>query len=92
MLRWAIPEFRLPQATVEKEIQRLEKMGAAFQCGVSIGKDKTIDDLKKDFQAIIIATGCPKHGTLNMEGEDLAGVYHGLPFLRDVRTGQAPAV
>lgn len=92
MLRWAIPEFRLPQATVEKEIQRLEKMGAAFQCGVSIGKDKTIDVLKKDFQAIIIATGCPKHGRLNMEGEDLAGVFHGLPFLRDVRTGQAPAL
>lgn len=92
MLRWAIPEFKLPQATVEKEIQFLTKMGAAFQCGVAIAKDKTIDDLKKDFQAIIIATGCPTHGRLNMEGEDLAGVYHGLPFLRDVRAGQAPAV
>jgi NADPH-dependent glutamate synthase beta subunit-like oxidoreductase len=77
---------------VEKEIQRLEKMGAAFHCGVSIGKDKTIDDLKKDFQAIIMATGCPTHGRLNIEGEDLSGVYHGLPFLRDIRTGQAPAV
>jgi NADPH-dependent glutamate synthase beta subunit-like oxidoreductase len=92
MLRWAIPEFRLPQANVEKEIQRLETIGAAFQCGVSIGKDKSIDDLKKDFQAIIIATGCPKHDRLDMEGEDLAGVYHGLPFLRDVRAGQAPAM
>jgi NADPH-dependent glutamate synthase beta subunit-like oxidoreductase len=92
MLRWAIPAFKLPQAIVEKEIQRLEKMGAAFQCGVTIGKDKTVDDLKRDFQAIIIATGCPTHGRLNMEGEDFAGVYHGLPFLRDVRADQAPAV
>jgi NADPH-dependent glutamate synthase beta subunit-like oxidoreductase len=92
MLRWAIPAFKLPQAIVEKEIQRLEKMGAAFQCGVTIGKDKTVDDLKRDFQAIIIATGCPTHGRLNIEGEDLAGVYYGLPFLRDVRAGQAPAV
>ncbi|MGD9073986.1 MAG: FAD-dependent oxidoreductase, partial [Desulfobacteraceae bacterium] len=39
-----------------------------------------------------IATGCPTHGKLHIEGEDLAGVYHGLPFLRDVRAGQAPAV
>ena len=92
MLRWAIPEFKLPQAIVEKEIQRLEKMGAAFECGVTIGKDKTLDDLKRDFQAIIVATGCPTHGSLNMEGEDLAGVYHGLPFLRDVRAGQDPPV
>jgi NADPH-dependent glutamate synthase beta subunit-like oxidoreductase len=92
MLRWAIPAFKLPQAIVENEIQRLEKMGAVFQCGVAIGKDKTMDELKKDFQAIIIATGCPTHGKLHIEGEDLAGVYHGLPFLRDVRAGQAPAV
>ncbi len=92
MLRWAIPEFKLPQAIVEKEIQLLEKMGATFQCGVAIGKDKKVDDLKEEFQAIIIATGCPSHGRLHVEGEDLPGVYHGLPFLRDVRAAQAPAV
>jgi NADPH-dependent glutamate synthase beta subunit-like oxidoreductase len=92
MLRWAIPAFKLPQAIVEKEIQLLEKMGAAFQCGVTVGKDKSIDDLKKDFQAIIVATGCPIHGKLFLEGEDLTGVYHGLPFLRNVRAGQASAV
>jgi NADPH-dependent glutamate synthase beta subunit-like oxidoreductase len=93
MLRWAIPEFKLPQAVVEKEIQLLQKMGVVFECGVTIGKDKTIDDLKKDFQAIILATGCPTYGRLNMEGEDLPGVYHGLPFLRDdVRAGQTPAL
>ncbi len=92
MLRWAIPEFKLPQAIVEKEIQVLEKMGATFQCGIAIGKEKPLDDLKKEFQAIIIATGCPTHGRLNVEGEDLARVYHGLPFLRHVRAAQAPAV
>jgi NADPH-dependent glutamate synthase beta subunit-like oxidoreductase len=92
MLRWAIPEFKLPQAIVEKEIRLLEKMGATFQCGVTIGKAKTLDDLKKEFPAIIIATGCPSHGRLNVEGEDLPGVYHGLPFLRDVRATQPPAM
>jgi NADPH-dependent glutamate synthase beta subunit-like oxidoreductase len=92
MLRWAIPEFRLPQGVLEKEIEWLRKMGVTFNCGTFIGQDKTLDQLKKDFHAVIIATGCPQHARLNMEGEDLPGVCHGLPFLRDVRADRAPAV
>jgi len=48
--------------------------------------------LKQEFQAIIIATGCPRHATLDVDGEDLSGVYHGLPFLKQIRNGDAPAV
>ncbi len=92
MLRWAIPEFRLPETVLEKELDVLRKLGVDFRCGIAVGKQKTIDELKRQFQAIVIAFGCPKHLTLNIGEEDLAGVYHGLPFLRDVRCGKSPEI
>ena len=90
MLRWAIPEFRLPQNIVEEEIYLLKKLGVQFSCGVSIGKDKTLEDLKEVYQAVIIATGCPRYAGLNIKGDDLPDVYHGLPFLNAVRKGKNP--
>jgi len=90
MLRWAIPEFKLPRVVLEKEMELLTKMGVTFQCGVTIGKDKSLEELKRDFQAVIIATGCPIYGKLQMEEDDPPGVYHGLPFLHDVRAGRPP--
>ena len=88
MLRWGIPEFRLPKAALDREIEILTRMGVVFNCNIAIGKDKTIDQLKNEVQAIIVATGCPVHGKLNIKGEDLPGVYHGLPFLKEARSGQ----
>ena len=92
MLRWAIPEFRLPLVVLENEIGLLTKMGVQFQCGVSIGKNKSLDELKQEFQAIIIATGCPRHVTLDIEEENLKGIYHGLPFLKEIRDGRTPSI
>jgi NADPH-dependent glutamate synthase beta subunit-like oxidoreductase len=88
MLRWGIPEFRLPKSVLDREFEMLGQMGVLFNCNVAIGKDKTIDELKNEFQAVIVATGCPEHGKLNIKGEDLPGVYHGLPFLKDARSGK----
>jgi NADPH-dependent glutamate synthase beta subunit-like oxidoreductase len=92
MLRWAIPEFKLPLDVIAREIGRLSKMGIDFQCGITVGRDKTIDELKQMYAAVLIATGCPKHQTLDIEYETLAGVYHGLSFLKDVRNNNAPEV
>ncbi len=92
MLRWAIPEFRLPQNVLEKELAVLTRLGIDFQCETAIGQDKTIDELQQQYKAIVIATGCQKSLRLDMNDEDLPGVYHGLSFLRDVRSGQKPQV
>jgi NADPH-dependent glutamate synthase beta subunit-like oxidoreductase len=92
MLRWAIPEFRLPQDVLEKELAVLSSLGIDFQCGTTIGNDRSIDDLKQQFQAIVIATGCQKPLQLGISDEDLPGVYHGLSFLKDVRSGKKPKV
>ena len=97
MLRWGIPEFRLSLAVLEEEIELLKNMGVQFCCSVAIGSyktetNKTIGELKKEFQAIILATGCPNHAKLNVKGEDLPGVFHGIPFLQDVRAGKQPEI
>jgi NADPH-dependent glutamate synthase beta subunit-like oxidoreductase len=92
MLRWAIPEFRLPEQVLDQELAVLTTLGIDIQCGTAIGKDKSIAELKQQFQAIVIATGCQKPLRLDMGDEDLPGVYHGLSFLREVRSCQNPKV
>ncbi len=92
MLRWAIPEFRLPLEILEKEIRVLEEIGISFKCGIRLGRDKSLEKLKSDFDALVVAVGCAKHGELNLAGEDSPGVFHGLPFLRSVRNGKPPEI
>ncbi len=91
MLRWAIPEFRLPVPVLENEIKLLERMGIIFNCCEAIDGDR-ITTLRKNFETVIIATGSSGHRLIGIEGEELPGVYHALPFLKAIRSGNAPAV
>ena len=90
ILRWYIPVYRLPQDVVERELKLLERMGVVFECGVAIGKDKTLTQLHKDFGAVMLATGLHGYQKLNIKGADCNGVLYGLPFLKAVRDNAAP--
>lgn len=90
MLRWAIPSFRLPDKILGSEFRRLKAMGIVFKGGIILGKDISMDKLAKDYDAVIIATGCPKSKKLGIEGEEFTGVFHALSLLHDVRDGQRP--
>jgi NADPH-dependent glutamate synthase beta subunit-like oxidoreductase len=92
MLRWAIPEFRLPSEILEKEFELLTNMGVRIEYGITIGREKSLETLKQEFQAIIVATGCSQHATLEIDGEALQGVHHGLPFLKEIREGKLPTI
>jgi heterodisulfide reductase subunit A2 len=89
MLRYAIPEYRLPKAELGEEIHFIEKLGVTIRCGVEIGTEITLDDVKKDYDAVFIGTGAPKGLLLGVKGEDADGVMDGLRFLRAVNTGEA---
>ena len=91
MLRYAIPEYRLPKEEVRKEIRYIEKLGVKIQCGTEVGKDITLDTIKNDFDAIFVGTGAPKGLLLGVEGEDLPGVVDGIRFLRAVNSNEAVA-
>jgi len=92
MMRWAIPEFRLPGEILSKEFTRLEAMGATIKGGVKLGNDITLDELVVGFDAVIVATGCPKSKRLGIQGEENKGVHYALPFLHEVRKGESPHV
>ncbi len=92
MLRWAIPEFRLPRNVLAREIDLLTAMGVDIQCNTAIDGKQSLAELKNRFQAIILATGRPKHVTLDSKGENHPDVIHGLPFLRAIRGGNPPQI
>lgn len=89
MLRFAIPEYRLPGTIVGRMIDLLEGMGIAFRCDVEIGKDISADSLRQDFDAVLIATGAWKTPTIGIEGEEYT--RSGLDFLKAIRLGQPAA-
>ncbi len=82
MLRYGIPEYRLPKAILDREIAHFEKMGVKINCGKKLGTDITLDELESRFDAVVLAVGCWKASGMRCEGEELATL--GIDFLRDV--------
>ena len=82
VLVYGIPEFRLPKAIVQKEIDKLASMGVEIQTNVVIGKTITIDELLEDgYEAIFIGSGAGLPNFMNIPGESLKGVYSANEFL-----------
>ncbi len=92
MLRYAIPEYRLPKGELAKEIAYIEKLGVAIRCGVEVGQGVAIEAVRQDHDALFIAAGAAAGVSLGVDGEDLSGVMDGLAFLRKVADGEAMAI
>lgn len=93
MLTNGIPNFRVDKAVVNSEIDVLREMGVEFRCGVEVGKDVTIQQLRDEgFKAFYVAVGLQKPMKLNIEGEELDGVVAGLDLLRGVNKGTITAL
>jgi len=85
MMLNGIPSFRLEKDVLQAEIDVLEKMGVEFRCGVEIGKDKTIDDLRKEgYKAFYLAIGLQGGRNAGVDGEDAKGIESGISFLKRV--------
>ncbi|MBR1565236.1 MAG: FAD-dependent oxidoreductase [Oscillospiraceae bacterium] len=93
MLRYGIPSFRLEKPVLDAEIDVLKELGVIFRCGVEIGKDVTIQELRdQGYNAFYLAVGAQKSASLGIPGEDLKGVWGGIDFLREVNSGARPAL
>ena len=92
MLRYGIPEYRLPREVIDKEVERITDLGVEIRYGVAIGKDTTLDDLRRDYDAVFVAIGAHTGKTLGVPGEDGPNIYTGTDFLRQVATGNPPPV
>lgn len=89
MMTIGIPQYRLPRDIVDIEVQRIKNMGVEIKTNVNVGKDITIEDLRKEgYLAVFLSIGSQECKNLNLEGEEMAGVYPGVDFLLDVNLGK----
>ena len=85
MLMNGIPSFRLEKDVVEAELDILRELGVEFRCGVEVGKDVTIAQLREQgYQSFYVAVGLQSGGKLNIPGGDADGVMAGIDFMRQV--------
>lgn len=89
VLMYGIPEFRLPKRIVYEEIEYVKSLGVEIETDVVVGKTVTIDELRKEYDAIYIATGAGTPKFLNIPGENLNGVYSSSEFLTRVNLMKA---
>ena len=85
MLTYAIPNYRLPEAVVDSELQKLIYLGITMKLCTTVGKDVLIDNLKKEFAAIYVAVGAQAGTALGIKGEGANSVYSGLAFLKSIK-------
>nr|WP_305135832.1 NAD(P)-binding protein [uncultured Schaedlerella sp.] len=84
MLRYGIPNYRLPKDRLDQDIQAVLKTGVEVRHGLKIGRDITIQQLREEYDAILITIGASTDKKLGLEGEDAEGVLSAVQFLRDV--------
>ena len=93
MLMLGIPGFRLDKDVVGAEIDVLKEMGVEFRCGVEVGKDVTVQQLRDEgYRAFYLAIGAQKSAPLGVPGDDLDGVLGSVDFLRQVNLGKRPEI
>ncbi|MHB1485570.1 MAG: NADH-ubiquinone oxidoreductase-F iron-sulfur binding region domain-containing protein [Saccharofermentanales bacterium] len=88
VLTYGIPEYRLPKTKVEHEIDLIRQAGVNIILGTEVGKDVIFNDLRNEYDSIYISTGTQLPQKVNIPGEDIDGVIHGINFLRDVNFGK----
>ena len=84
MLRYGIPNYRLPKNRLDEDIKAILKTGVEVKHGLKIGEDITMDDLRNAFDAVLITIGASTDKKLGLEHEDANGVVSAVEFLRDV--------
>lgn len=84
MLRYGIPEYRLPKEVLDEEIATLEKMGVHMITNTKIGEDISFETIKRDFDAVCVGIGAWVSTGVRCKGEDAKGVIGGIDFLRKV--------
>jgi formate dehydrogenase major subunit len=92
MLRYGIPDYRLPPAVLDRAIAEMLSIGATLRTGVRLGRDITLKSLRSEYDAVVLAIGAWKGRTLRIPGEDHPAVLSGIDFLKDVNAGAAVKV
>ena len=87
MLRYGIPNYRLPKDRLDQDIKAILDTGVEVKYGVRIGRDVSVDDLRAEYDAVLITIGASTDKKLGIEGEDAKGVISAVSFLRESSCG-----
>ena len=82
LLRYGIPDFKLEKWVVERRITLMEEEGIVFRCNANVGVNVNIQDLLREYHAIVLATGSTVPRELKIPGRELNGVHFAMPFLK----------
>ena len=88
MLRYGIPQYRLPKEVLDMEIQSIAELGVEMKNNIRIGSDISLDDIRKKHDAVIVAVGAWTSSSMRIPGEELDGVIGGIDFLRSIAVGK----
>jgi formate dehydrogenase major subunit len=84
MLNVGIPPYRLDRTVIQMAINELERLGVEIRLNTPVGKDVTLEQLQSHYDAVLVAAGAHEPIKLNIPGEELTGVLHGVTFMRKV--------
>ena len=87
MLYWGVPDYRLPKKIVDEEIKAIKSLGVEIKTNIAIGQELTLNQLVKDFEAVLVAVGAWNDLKLDIPGEDAEGVIPGVGFLKRANHG-----
>jgi len=88
MMRYGIPEYRLPKDTLDSEICLIESLGVKILTGKTLGTHIRLKDLSKDFDAVFLGIGSWRANPMRVEGEQARGVWLGIHYLEEVTKGK----
>jgi NADPH-dependent glutamate synthase beta subunit-like oxidoreductase/NAD-dependent dihydropyrimidine dehydrogenase PreA subunit len=88
MLRWGIPSYRLPRSILDGEIRDILALGVELKCNARVGKEISLEELEREFDAIFLAVGAQQSMLLGIPGEDACGCFGAIELLRAYPLGQ----
>ena len=92
MLRYGIPEYRLPKRVLDEEVAEIASLGVEMKNNFRIGTDVTFEEFKNSYDAVVLAIGAWESMPIGCPGEELDGVMGGIDFLRQLAMGEKPAI
>ncbi len=92
MLRYGIPEYRLPKAVLDAEINMIAQMGVEMKPNFKIGVDASFEEIRESHDAVVVAIGAWSSMSARCPGEELEGVWGGIHLLREIALGNKPAI
>jgi glutamate synthase (NADPH/NADH) small chain len=81
LLRYGIPDFKMEKTIVERRVAQMQAEGVTFHCNVRVGQDKSVLDLERDYDAVLLAGGAEKPRDLAIPGRELKGIEFAMDFL-----------